>query len=356
MPNWCSNNLVVSGPAHQLDVFVKQAEGYGPVYKPRHAAPPVLPGDATTHPPALRPPSPLNFHSLAPVPARLLARTYGGEAEAEAEAAAGLVVDVTAPNHSGYNWEHANWGMKWGAVHARRERVGPTEVRYRFDTAWVPPVRFFTNVSARFVALKFDLWATIEHEEEKQHWLLEAGRAACLEQHSINFETDEIVFWRVEPRRPETPLVCLFCLAHLLEATADLRSFFAPVTALAPLVPAKLFGGEPVEALLFSRSGFDPPTGAGDLLAVYRYVGYLPADEQGTSRLIADPANHVDFRGGLQLMQDRRLRADGNFGDNLRSVRQIAFGTYPGRVNDELVASEISLLKLNLEARADEGR
>ena len=60
MPNWCSNELRVSGPPEDLTRFKEQASGFNPWN---------IPGPKDK-------PSPLNFHSLVPVPDHILKLGY----------------------------------------------------------------------------------------------------------------------------------------------------------------------------------------------------------------------------------------------------------------------------------------
>lgn len=58
-----------------------------------------------------------------------------------------------------YNWSIANWGTKWGAYSIGEVEDIDYGIRYRFDTAWAPPVEWLVTTSAQFPRLTFtDCW------------------------------------------------------------------------------------------------------------------------------------------------------------------------------------------------------
>lgn len=143
MPNWCDNELRITGPPKQLDRFVQEARGIPPQYGPDRDADDTLVEEA------------LCFHNLYPVPAELLERTYGASAEDEKD------LPPVDGCRSGYEWEIKHWGTKWGASDSCCEVTpaegGGSEAEYGFSTAWTPPIGFLKYVSTRFPELRFDL-------------------------------------------------------------------------------------------------------------------------------------------------------------------------------------------------------
>ena len=115
MPNWCVNRLTVKGPVADVASFREKAVGY----------PPWLPKEV---------PDPLNFHSLLPVPADLVANEYSEAAE---------------------TWERDHWGCKWGAAECELIDAWPNELIYGFQTAWSPPIEFLKAVSQQWPTLVF---------------------------------------------------------------------------------------------------------------------------------------------------------------------------------------------------------
>jgi len=124
MPNWCSNHLTVKGENEEVQRFKEKSVGHNPWEKPA----------------ADEMPSPLNFHSLVPIPALVLQAGYEAQ---------------------GYDWELANWGCKWGACHAELVDDNGSELFYSFDTAWTPPIAFLERAAKQCPTLTFIL----EYEE-----------------------------------------------------------------------------------------------------------------------------------------------------------------------------------------------
>jgi hypothetical protein len=126
MPNWCYNDLRVSGPAEDLAQFQKQARG-------------VLPRKPTKNQPA---PEVFSFQNLLPVPAEL--------SGADSRAAA-------------HEWRLQHWGCRSDTLGS--EQAGTTRdggVLYRFETPWSPPVPFVREVSAQWPTLVF----LLDYEEQ----------------------------------------------------------------------------------------------------------------------------------------------------------------------------------------------
>jgi hypothetical protein len=121
MPNWCSNQLTVYGPAADVKQFKAQAVGYSPWWQEDQA-------------------SVLNFHSLVPIPDAVLAAGY---------------------ETAGYDWERERWGCKWGACQAEVVDEGDGQLHYTFATAWSPPIEFLKKVGPRYSTLTY----LLEYEE-----------------------------------------------------------------------------------------------------------------------------------------------------------------------------------------------
>ena len=118
MPNWCSNELRVSGPAKDIAKFKKQAVGHNPWNEPKNK------------------PSSLNFNSLVPIPADILQAGY---------------------NSTGHDWEVKHWGARWGACDVEVVDEDSDYILYHFDTAWSPAVPFVQNVCKQWPTLTFIL-------------------------------------------------------------------------------------------------------------------------------------------------------------------------------------------------------
>ena len=143
MPDWCKNDLRITGPPEERGRFVKEARG-----TPRRYGPGKDPADQ----PAT---DMLCFHKLHPVPEELLRRSYGALKENERDLRS---VDGC---RSGYDWEIRHWGCKWGASDFDCRMTAPPqgekETEYRFLTPWTPPIAFLEHISITFPKLCFML-------------------------------------------------------------------------------------------------------------------------------------------------------------------------------------------------------
>ena len=147
MPNWCSNELSVSGPTEDIANFKQQAVGYSPWDKPAKD----------------EKPSALNFHSLVPVPDHILKLGYV---------------------NAGHDWEVKNWGARWGAGDVDVVDEGDDCIVYHFSTAWAPAVEFIENVRKQWPTLTFIL----DYDEPGNGFKgICKGAGDQFENHSINY-------------------------------------------------------------------------------------------------------------------------------------------------------------------------
>jgi hypothetical protein len=109
MPNWCSNYVMITGPAAEVDALEK------------YLAQEPLPDD------------------------------YHGLCEYFVPQPQGLTGDW-----DWYNWRVENWGTKW-EVDVNTTRSGKT-LALAFDSAWAPPVPVFEAMHARGFAVRAAYW------------------------------------------------------------------------------------------------------------------------------------------------------------------------------------------------------
>lgn len=110
MPNWCENQLYVSGPKHKVDEFISRV---------------VVEANGEQR---------VSFDAHVPMP----------------------------PEEQGnYFWRIANWGTKWsGVLHGvdcYDREDGTCEALIVFDTAWSPPDAWLARVAQLEPELSFDL-------------------------------------------------------------------------------------------------------------------------------------------------------------------------------------------------------
>ena len=120
MPNWCFNNLRVTGPKRTVARFQNHALG--------------LPSAQT--PQVDQAPEVFSFQSLLPIPADLLA---------------------SKPASDRHEWEYQHWGCRGGANEAMLVSISQDGLTYEFDTAWTPPLPFIEHLSHAWPTLSFEL-------------------------------------------------------------------------------------------------------------------------------------------------------------------------------------------------------
>jgi len=110
-----------------------------------------------------------SFHALYPVPLGVQIMPYDPDAfrkllKKQPEIAAFCKKhEITM---SGYDWECAHWGVKWGNAYTKFEEISENHISLYFETAWNPPHPFWIKVSKDFPNLKFSM----SYEEEANHF------------------------------------------------------------------------------------------------------------------------------------------------------------------------------------------
>jgi hypothetical protein len=128
MPNWCTNELIVSGKAKDLAVFKAQAHRPG--------------GDNVAE---------LGFciSRFIPIPEELV-----GTRSPVVKPNPKLTKKYGADNW--YDWCCNNWGTKWD-VEGQEAGVSKGKLGYTFDSAWAPPSQAIERISEMYLTLKFVL-------------------------------------------------------------------------------------------------------------------------------------------------------------------------------------------------------
>lgn len=124
MPNWCNNNLSVTGPKAGISAFRKWLGKDG-----------------------------FKLNKIAPLP-KELDGSYSPHPNPESKEAKALVKKYGANNW--YDWQVANWGTKWD-VDAEVNEENDTGVYISFDSAWSPPCAAIAALSEKFPKLSFNL-------------------------------------------------------------------------------------------------------------------------------------------------------------------------------------------------------
>jgi len=116
MPNWCGNDLSVSGPKEDMNRFIEQAKSKRPTGQEIEPNGNVIEKFEDVA---------LSFEKFVPYP-------YG---------------------KWDYDWCVKNWGTKWDACEVNDDGHG----NYYFDTAWSPPTEAVLGMSKCYPTLEFHL-------------------------------------------------------------------------------------------------------------------------------------------------------------------------------------------------------
>jgi len=135
MPNWCWNNLTVTGDEKQLQDFVEKSMS---TYD-----------DGTER---------FIFNGTHPMPEDLNI-TKGTQTQDEKEQA--ILNKAKYGYTDWYDWHLGEWGTKWDACESY---INNNDIHYfsvSFDTAWAPPINWLINIAMDYPDLEFEL----EYEE-----------------------------------------------------------------------------------------------------------------------------------------------------------------------------------------------
>ena len=125
MPNWCSNNLTVTGTKTQIAAFNEWLGKDG-----------------------------LKLNKILPLPKELEGSTSPNP-DANGKDAKALREKFGHDNW--YDWQIANWGTKWDIDAELSEDGDEKRLLFNFDTAWSPPTVAIAELSNQFPKLTFTL-------------------------------------------------------------------------------------------------------------------------------------------------------------------------------------------------------
>jgi hypothetical protein len=136
MPNWCSNNIVVTGSVEDIAHFTQTCVRLDEEGKPR-----------------------FDFNSLIPMPPNLEERMkYVPDIEALKEKSGLEALQKAQPSIEAYEqWANMNWGTKWNASEFEVIREEPGRYECRFETAWRPPEPMYVKLAEMFPKLCFEI-------------------------------------------------------------------------------------------------------------------------------------------------------------------------------------------------------
>jgi hypothetical protein len=174
MPNWCRNNIVVTGSVEDIAHFTQTCVRLDEKGKARFdfnsliPMPPIL-EDTTVGGPTDDALAVLGRDDLSWIPRPLeermkywnvpdieaLKEKIGLEALQKARQSIEAFEQTGTPNW--YMWANMNWGTKWNASEFEVIREEPGRYECRFETAWSPPERVYVKLAEMFPKLCFEI-------------------------------------------------------------------------------------------------------------------------------------------------------------------------------------------------------
>ena len=142
MPNWVTNDLIITGNNADLQKFKKLAKEGKDV---------------------------LSANKFIPYPKEYLAMDIIAEEKNKLSDKKGNDYSnhiKDGYNSGGYDWCIQHWGTKWGFVDPQLKKQKNDELYYYFETAWSPPDPLIEKMSKMFPKLVFELKYGGEIDEE----------------------------------------------------------------------------------------------------------------------------------------------------------------------------------------------
>lgn len=126
MPNWCENELTITGPEKEIAAFVEYN------------------GED------------LDFNKYVPYPEHFTEMDRIAEQYMKDHPDDWMNRPKDGYNSGGYEWCIQNWGTKCNANQGSTT-INPRSVFFSFDTAWSPPIPVVKAMSKQFPKLKFKI-------------------------------------------------------------------------------------------------------------------------------------------------------------------------------------------------------
>jgi len=142
MPNWCLNELTISGDRETIDNLLEFVNGEEQDEDQK-----------------------IDFNKIIPYPENLKEMDEDFPAYDDPDRESKLEVykakwgtDQDAYNFGGYDWCCENWGTKWNACYVSILDDGRgNSVCFGFDTAWSPPIPVVEKLASMYPTLEFEL-------------------------------------------------------------------------------------------------------------------------------------------------------------------------------------------------------
>ena len=131
MPNWCQNEITISGDEKEVKEFIKFVSSKE---------------------------SKFDFNKIYPMPKELEGTVSGSESlKSDEQKAKSELWNVEYGADNWYDWKILHWGTKWELDPSYIEVDDEGDyVTYRFDTAWSPPEGIFHALNQKFKFVEDD--------------------------------------------------------------------------------------------------------------------------------------------------------------------------------------------------------
>lgn len=154
MPNWCTNNITITGDADELltlrsTVLVTEDDVVCFDFKKIIPKPPIIEQTEAS--------------STVDRGREILLgqRPDDGFSEEFPDGLEKARVSLQAEQETGfkdwYDWSNANWGTKWNSCYYVEQSFGGTHWSFSFDTAWSPPEPIFDALAAQYPKCEFEI-------------------------------------------------------------------------------------------------------------------------------------------------------------------------------------------------------
>jgi hypothetical protein len=141
MPNYCENELIVSGNKDLIELFKEMAKSQKDCDKKDGVK------------------VDFSLDSFVPYPHCYKIETL--EKKHKMDGFNGYGIRNKEQLQSGYDWNIENWGTKWDCIEPKlvkqTDKGSKSALLYNFDTAWSPPRQALLKIAKIFPGLKFKL-------------------------------------------------------------------------------------------------------------------------------------------------------------------------------------------------------
>ena len=202
MPNWCMNEIIITGPTSSIKKLRQHAKG--PSSVDYHDISEEFPGKTMEEIPVealekfYSKPAPytkdeveFSFPMLVPVPEDIRSFPFDPLRNKQAREILGK-----EDNLSGYSFNNLYWGTKWGMrdlnVDVKSTSTGNSKMVVQGNTAWCPPNALIETLSGEYEDLVFECSYQDQNEDYKHTFKCVQGMYEKVSVYAMSEDGDEI--------------------------------------------------------------------------------------------------------------------------------------------------------------------